>query len=84
MDLRRVKKMEEKIFASDHIYLTAFLKCCGHPIIGSSRNGARISFEFHKTPELLGDVGRFMSDAAIPARPFSFEVLKLKRTIHGG
>ena len=79
--------MEEKkngIFASDHLYLTAFLKCCGHPIIGTSRNGARISFEFQETPDLLGDVGRYMSDAAIPARAFSFEVLKLKRTIHGG
>jgi hypothetical protein len=76
--------MEEKIFASDHLYLTAFLKCCGHAIVGSSRNGTRISFEFQETPDLLGDVARFMSDAPIPARPFSFELLKLKRTIHGG
>ncbi len=79
--------MEQKkngIFASDHLYLSAFLKCCGHPIIGSSRNGARISFEFQETPDLLGDVAGFMGGAAIPARQFSFEVLKLKRTLNGG
>ena len=78
--------MEEKqpIFSSDHIYLCAYLTCSGHNIIGSSRNGARISFKFQETPDLLGDVARFMSGAAIPARQFSFEVLKLKRTIHGG
>jgi hypothetical protein len=84
LESRRVKIMEEKIFASDHLYLSAFLVCCGHNVVGTSRNGWRVSFEFHKTPDLLGDVGRFMSGAAVPARQFAFEVLKLKRTLNGG
>ena len=71
-------------FATDHLYLTGFLICCGHNFASTSSNGRRISFEFRKTPELLADVARFMSGALVPARQFSFEILKLKRTIHGG
>jgi hypothetical protein len=71
-------------FATDHLYLTGFLVCSGHSIIGTSRNGPRISFEFQKTPELLADVARFMGGALVPARQFSFELLKLKRMLHGG
>lgn len=70
-------------FASDHIYLVSFLVCSGHNIIGTSRSGTRVSFEFQKTPEVLADVARFMSGALVPARQFSFEILKLKRTLHG-
>ena len=65
---------EPSLFASDHLYLTSFLVCSGHSIIRTSRNGNRISFEFHKTPELLADVARFMSGALVPARQFSFEI----------
>jgi hypothetical protein len=80
----RVKKLREDLtFASDHIYLIAFLLCSGHPIVRTSRAGSRVSFEFSKTPALLADVGRFMDDGVVPARQFSFEVLKLKRLLHG-
>ena len=75
---------EQPQFASDHIYLVGFLICSGHGIIGTSRNGTRISFEFQKTPDLLADVARFMSGALVPARQLSFELLKLKRMLHGG
>jgi hypothetical protein len=75
---------EQPHFASDHIYLVGFLICSGHSIVSTSRIGTRISFEFQKTPELLADVARFMSGALIPARQFSFEILKLKRMLHGG
>jgi hypothetical protein len=71
-------------FASDHIYLVGFLVCFGHRIVGTSRHGTRISFEFQKTPDVLADVARFMSGAMVPARQFSFEILKLKRMLHGG
>ena len=78
--------MEEKqpIFSSDHIYLCAYLTCSGHNIIGSSRENGRIAFEFSKTQCLLSDVARFMSGAEIPARQFSFELLKIKRMLYGG
>jgi hypothetical protein len=71
-------------FASDHLYLVGFLVCSGHSISGTSHNGSRVAFEFPKTPELLADVARFMSGALVPARQFSFELLKLKRMLHGG
>ena len=79
--------MEEKqqpTFASDHLYLVAFLTCSGHKIVATQRHGHRVAFEFAETAELLADVARFMGGAAIPARQFSFEVLKLKRTLNGG
>jgi hypothetical protein len=74
----------EPPFASDHIYLVAYLRCLGHTIIGMSRNGTRVSFKFEKTPGLLADVTGFMSGAKIAARPFCFELLRLKRTLNGG
>lgn len=78
------RSLEQTRFASDHLYLVGFLVCSGHSIIGMARNKSRISFEFQKTPELLADVARFMSGALVPARQFSFEILRLKRTLHGG
>ncbi len=47
-----------------------------------SRGERRVSFEFENTPKLSADVARFMGDAVVPARQFSFEVLKLKRMLH--
>jgi hypothetical protein len=81
-----VNTVHEKlsVFASDHIYLVAFLICAGHEVSNVVRNGRRVSFEFAQTPEVLGDVAAFMSGASVPARRFSFEVLKLKRMLHGG
>ena len=70
-------------YASDHLYLVAFLTCLGHKIVGTQRHGYRVAFEFAETPALLADVARFMAGAVIPARQFSFEVLKLKRTLNG-
>lgn len=72
------------IFTSDHLYVTAFLICSGHRLIGVSRHGARALFQFERTAALCNDVARFMAGAAVPARQFSFELLKLKRTLHGG
>lgn len=71
-------------FSSQHLYLVAFLVCAGHGITDLVRNGRRVSFEFAQTPELLTDVAGFMSGASIPARQFSFELLKLKRMLNGG
>lgn len=71
-------------YLTDHLYLAAFLTCSAHRVIGTTRTGARVSFIFHETPELLAAVARFMSGAAIPARQFAFEVLKLKRLIPRG
>jgi hypothetical protein len=83
----RVEKMEAKqqpTYASDHLYLVAFLTCTGHTITGTRRHGHRVAFEFAETAELLADIAGFMGGAVIPARQFSFEVLKLKRTLNGG
>jgi hypothetical protein len=71
------------IFSSDHIYIVAFLVCLGHKVIGASRHGGRVSFEFWETPTVNADVARFMAGAAVPARQFCFELLKLKRTMNG-
>ena len=77
-------KNSTSIFSSQHLYLVAFLVCAGHGITDTVRNGRRVSFEFSQTPELLTDVAGFMSGASVPARQFSFELLKLKRMLNGG
>jgi hypothetical protein len=73
---------ENSHYASDHLYLVGFLVCSGNRLVGTSSNGRRLSFVFEKTPTLLADVARFMGGASIPARQFSFEVLRLKRMIY--
>ncbi|HUJ93501.1 MAG TPA: hypothetical protein VLV88_13660 [Terriglobales bacterium] len=68
-------------YRTDHLYLAAFLTCSGHEVVGTASDGSCVSFVFHQTPELSAAVAGFMSGAVIPARRFSFEVLKLKRLI---
>jgi hypothetical protein len=75
---------ENPNFSTDHIYLCAFLICVGHSIVTTSHTGRRVSFEFLNTTQLNAAVSGFMAGAVVPARQFSFEVLRLKRMIHGG
>lgn len=79
-----VNKSTKPTYLTDHLYLAAFLTCSAHRVVGTTRTGARVSFIFHETPELLAAVAAFMSGAEIPARQFAFEVLKLKRLIPRG
>jgi len=74
-----MREEQQPAFATDHLYLAAFLVCSGQEIVGTSSAGARISFEFTQTPQLSIAVANFMSGALVPARQFSFELLKLKR-----
>jgi hypothetical protein len=76
-----MNRAEDSTYCTDHLYLAAFLSCSGHGVIGTSSDGSRISFVFNQTLELSAAVAAFMSGAHIPARRFSFEVLKLKRLI---
>jgi hypothetical protein len=63
---------EHRYFRSDHIYLVAFLVCCGNKIIGRSQTGGRTAFVFEKTAELSADVAGFMAGSVVPARQFCF------------
>ena len=74
---------EQSVYSSDHLYLVAFLICGGQRLLHAERARGRTVFQFHKTPELQAAVADFMAGALIPARKFSFEILKLKRVIHG-
>jgi hypothetical protein len=76
-----MREGEQPAFATDHLYLAAYLTCSGHEIVGTSSMGGRVSFEFTQTPELSAHVANFMSGALVPARQFSFALLKLKRLI---
>jgi hypothetical protein len=68
-------------YLTDHLYLAAYLTCSGHEVIGRSSASGRVSFEFTQTQQLSTDVANFMSGASVPARKFSFAVLKLKRLL---
>jgi hypothetical protein len=78
----KVKTMQTvSTYLTDHLYLAAYLCCSGHNILGTSTAGSRVSFQFRQTQQLSADVASFMSDASVPARQFSFTILKLKRLI---
>ena len=79
--MKTVQIQDNPTYSTDHLYLAAYLTCSGHDIVGTSSAGSRVSFEFAQTPELSAEVANFMSGALVPARKFSFEVLKLKRLI---
>ena len=68
-------------YSTDHLYLAAFLACSGHRIVGTARDGSRVYFVFNQTSALSAAVASFMAGAAIPARQYAFEVLKLKKLI---
>ncbi|MGB2890343.1 MAG: DUF5659 domain-containing protein [Candidatus Acidiferrales bacterium] len=74
-------KDEIPTYHTDHLYLAAYLSCSGHIMIGTTSHDGRVAFVFRHTPRLSAAVADFMSGAAIPARQFSFEVLRLKRLI---
>jgi hypothetical protein len=74
-----MREEEQPAFATDHLYLAAFLVCSGQEIVGTSSVSGRVSFEFAQTPQLSIAVANFMSGALVPARSFAFQVLKLKR-----
>jgi hypothetical protein len=79
-----VDKLEIDVISSyrtDHLYLAAFLTCSGYRIVGTSREGSRVCFVFDQTFQLSAAVASFMAGAAIPARQYAFEVLKLKKLI---
>jgi len=76
-----MQTQDNRKYLTDHLYLAAYLTCSGHEIIGTSSEGSRVSFEFAQTPELSAAVANFMSGALVPARKFTFEVLKVKRLI---
>ena len=70
----------DNCFNTDHLYLAGFLVCRGHAVTGtsSSRTG-RVQFQFGDSEEVRSAVADFMADGQVPARQFSFEVLKLKK-----
>jgi hypothetical protein len=76
--------MDKNVYVTDHLYVAAFLVCSGHNVIGTQSNGSRVSFTFNNSAELSSDVASFLAGGLIPARHFSFELLKLKRMLHGG
>jgi hypothetical protein len=79
--IRTLQDHGETYFATDHLYLAAFLVCFGHRVLGTEPQGARIAFLFDNTSHLSSNVARFMAGEAVPARRFAFEILKLKRMI---
>ena len=79
--VKTVQTQSNLTYLTDHLYLAAFLACSGHEVVGTTFVGSRVSFEFTQTPTLSADVASFMSGASVPARQFSFEVLKLKRLL---
>jgi hypothetical protein len=79
-----VKTTQNPTYCTDHLYLAAYLVCCGHPVLGTRGDNRRIEFVFSETPLVSADAARFMADGTVGARQFSFEVLKLKRLIPRG
>jgi len=68
-------------FASDHIYLVAYLRLRGHRIISTERTGRFTVFSFKRTPELDTDVADFYAGGMVPARDYVMEVLRVKKFI---
>jgi hypothetical protein len=75
---------DRDVYVTDHIYVTAFLICSGHDVVDTRSEGTRVSFVFHNSAQLSADVASFLADGVIPARHFTFQLLKLKRMLHGG
>jgi Domain of unknown function (DUF5659) len=77
-----VNREQQTSYATDHLYLAAFLVCTGYRVIGTRADSHnRISFLFHASPELLSAAAQFLAGGQVDARQFSFELLKLKKLL---
>ena len=79
-----MRRDEPPTYNTDHLYLAAYLTYTGHSVVSTTSGGPRVFFVFRQTPELSAAVANFMAGGTVPARQFSFEVLKLKRLIPRG
>lgn len=79
--MKKVDRHENPPYATDHLYLAAFLVCAGHRVVGTTRDGVRIAFLFDNSPELVAAVASFMAGGSVAARQFAFEILKLKKLL---
>jgi hypothetical protein len=75
-----MEELNRPIYASDHIYLSAFICCQGHQLIGTKTDGdGRIRFLFGDSNELRSSIAEFMAGGRVEARQYSFTLLKLKK-----
>jgi hypothetical protein len=69
-------------FATDHLYLAAFLVCRGHRVVTTTPGErGRVFLRFGDSADLRSTVADFMSGGTVEARQFSFVLLKLKRSL---
>jgi hypothetical protein len=67
-------------FATDHLYLAAFLTCYGHDVVSTTpATGTRVYFLFDDSPALRSTAADFMAGGKVEARKFSFVLLRLKK-----
>ena len=64
--------MEELLYSSRDLSLSAFLQARGHPIIGVQSQNGRGVFSFSVTPELQEDILRWGNNEPISIRVRSF------------
>jgi hypothetical protein len=73
-----------ELFATDHLYLAAYLICHGHEVagfaVGDTSNTTRVQFLFTDSPGLRSTAADFMAGGKVDARQFSFALLKLKKS----
>jgi hypothetical protein len=79
-----VRNMESSskpaLYASDHLYMSTFLVCRGHRLVGSRGDSSgRTQFLFIDSTELRSAIAEFMAGGTVEARNFSFTLLKLKK-----
>jgi hypothetical protein len=73
-------KVKNPSYGSSHLYLSAFLCCQGHELIGTELDATgRILFLFLDTDALRSSVAEFMRGGLVDARQFAFMLLRLKK-----
>jgi Domain of unknown function (DUF5659) len=61
-------EIPQRVFSSDHLYLAAYLICCGHPIVRSEKQlNGRVQFSFQDSAELRSATADFLSGGHVEA-----------------
>lgn len=73
---------ETEIYKTSDFYLASFLKARGLKLVGTERQGRRVTFSFEERPELGELIMSFYNDGMVQVNAFAHAIQDLKAVVH--
>ena len=69
-------------YATNDLYLASFLKAQGLKLVGTEREGRRVSFVFEDRPDRKSAVSAFYNDGVVRVNDFTHALQDLKAVVY--